>query len=477
MDQSNALDIEASKKREREEEDEDEDEEEIDEAKQKELDEAFLKACFLGSLKDVKRTLRAGASNNAQDVFGNSPLICACLREKHGTEGTLEIVKFLLSKRCTSSMTNTLGQNAVHIAAWFAPAEVMKLLLSKEPHLSRSKDHANWTPLGLVCRYRFDNDAVRIADLLLDAGADIEQGDNDWTPLLRACRNGRADLVSFLLERGANIKAVTEAGSNCLHLACNNGAFGKDIIPLLIKTGVDVAAKAKNGSDALSVAVGKNYEITEFLLQHLPSGSKPTTQYGSVQDPMGSMTMLVKLGLDVWNFPTRNSDAKLKWAMLRNGKKQLFDGSANDVFNVLSQWNEPKLWILASREPCFQQHPTTGDTVLHLLCRTDKLSSEQKMEVFAALKKDYRNPLIPNFNNKRAIDLASDPALKLELAKYMEWQPHRSVMHWYGPVFQERAFALLLVLKRYPRAYVKDIRHLLVKYLAKVEHIYVPSKV
>ncbi len=220
MDQTHA---DASKKREREDEDEDDDEEEIDE--QKELDEAFLNACLKGSLKDVKRTLRAGASINAQDDDGNSALICACLREKDGREGTLEIVKFLLSKRCLVSATNEWGRNAVSVAAQHASPEVMKVLLSKEPYLSRSKDHVNWTPLAFVCRYRFDDDAVRIAELLLDAGADIEQGDNDWTPLLFACRFGRSDLVSRLLQRGANIKAVDSDGHNCLHLACWNGAF------------------------------------------------------------------------------------------------------------------------------------------------------------------------------------------------------------------------------------------------------------
>ena len=115
--------------------------------------------------------------------------------------------------------------------------------------------------------------------------------------------------------------------------------------------------------------------------------------------------------------------------------------------------------------------------MLHLLARPVKLSSDHKMKVFAALKKDFRNPLIPNFQNERAIDLTSDTVLKAEMAKYMEWQPNRWAMHWFGPLFRERAFALLLVLKRYPRAYVKDIRHLLVKYVARAEHIYVPSKV
>ncbi len=471
MDQTNA---DVSKKRDREDEDY-----EIDEAKQKELDAAFLKACFAGSLDDVKRTLRAGASINAQNEIRNSALILACQREEYGREGTLEIVKFLLSKRCLVSASNTVGRNAVHMAAWYASAEVMKALLSKEPHLSQVKSIKGWTPLAYVCRLRFDDDAVRIAELLLDAGADIEQGDNDWTPLLRACRNGRADLVSFLLQRGANIKAVTEKGSNCLHLACLNGAFGKDIIPLLVKAGVDVAAKTNYGADALTCALLTNHDMAKTLLEYLSEASKPSELYSGTQDPIGSMTMRIQLGFDVDRFSDFESgmDAEILWASLRNGEKQRFDRSDEDIFNVLSESNDPELWILASSEPCFQQHPKTGDTVLHLLSRTDKLNSGQKMEVFAALKKDYRNPLIPNFQNKRAIDLTNDTALKVELAKYMDLQPNRWVMKWYGPVFRKRAFTLLLVLKRYPRAYLKDIRHLLVKYLAKVEHIYVPSKV
>ena len=281
------------------------------------------------------------------------------------------------------------------------------------------------------------------------------------------------------MQRGANIKAVTEIGENCLHLACWNGAFGKDIIPLLIKAGADATSRTSKGFDVLGIAMQTNYDMAQTLFRHLPPGSKLKKNTRSKQDPIGNMAMRIQLGAAVKRFSDfeRVKDANILWASLRNGKKQCFDESEDDIFEVLYKRDDPMLWILASREPCFQQHPPTGDTVLHMLCRTDSLSFEQNMEVFAALKKDHRNPLIPNFNNERAIDLTSDPALKVELARYMEWQPHRSVMHWYGPLFRTRAFALLLVLKRYPRAYVKDVRHLLVKYLAKVEHIYIPSKV
>ncbi len=467
----------APKKRERAEEDEGDDEEEVDEAKQKELDDAFLKSCSRRSLKDVKRTLTAGAWINAQDVDGDSGLIVACRRGKFGREGTLEIVKFLLSKRCSPALVDKTGRNAVSVAAQHAPPEVLKLFLSKEPHLSQVKTIKGWTPLAFLCRYRFDDDTVRIAELLLDTGADIEQGSRDCTPLLLACRYGRADLVSLLLQREASIKAVTDDGHNCLHLACKNGAFGTDIIPLLIKVGVDAVAKGIDGKDALAFALGTNFDVAETLLQHLPQGINPANSVTNLQDPIGKMAVLVQLGWRVKMFRAVGFGANNLWARLRNGKKQLFDGSVRDVFNVLSESNDPKLWILASSEPCFQQHPKTGNTVLHLLSRTDKLNFDQKMEVLSALKKDYRNPLIPNFQNERAIDLTNDSALKVELARYMEWQPNRWAMKWYGPLFRERAFALLLVLKRYPRAYMKDIRHLLVKYLAKVEHIYVPSKV
>ncbi len=462
------------KKREREQEDDDE---EIDEAEQKKLDDAFLDACSKGTLDDVKRTLRAGASIIAQNIDGDTGLNLVLRREEQ--ENVFEFVKFLLSKRCHPLITNEFGESAVHVAAESASADVIKLLLAKDSRSARLKTEDGLTPLGRVCLNgkRVAEETIEMAKLLLDAGADIEQGSSDMTPLMIASFNCRPELASFLLQRGANPRAVGEDHDwTCLHLACCNGAFGREMIPLLVQAGADVKAKMSCGRDPLHFALQSGYSMAETLLQYLPQSSRPYYEVRSWKDPIGCMKMLVQLGLGVKDF-SHGWDSLVDWARLRNGRRLHFDGSVKDVFNQLSQSRQEDLWIWASREPCFQQHPTTGDTVLHLLARTDNLSSDEKMKVFAALKKDFRNPLIPNFQNERAIDLTSDPVLKAELAKYMEWQPNRWAMHWFGPLFRKRAFALLLVLKRYPRAYVKDIRHLLVKYLARAEHIYVPSKV
>jgi Ankyrin repeat len=282
-----------------------------------------------------------------------------------------------------------------------------------------------------------------------------------------------------LLKRGAKVKAVGNDGWTALHLACRNGAFGKEIIPLLIKAGVDVGAKNNQGGDGLSHALGTGYSMAETLLPFLPPNSKPSESFLSESDPIGNMVMKVKLGNEIVGDPFASGGKRTSmwlWAQLRNGKKLVLDNSPKDAFNVLIQQDNIMFWIWLSREPSFQQHPITGNTVLHLLCRTDKLKPDQKLEVLFSLKKDFRNPLIPNAKGERAIELTTDPALKAELTKYMEFRPIRGVMQWYGPAFGIRVRTMLLVMQRLGVGANKDVKGLLAQYLSKVEHIYVVAK-
>jgi ankyrin repeat protein len=264
----------AGKKRERYEEEEEE---------RKELDDALLDACAEGSLNDVKKALTNEGFVNAVDEDGRNGLSLACRREDWSV--AVLIVKLLLSKRFLPSVPNEDGCNAVHYAATFSSAEVMKLLLEKHASLVLTKSNdGNWTPLGLLCENRFDDEAVPVASLLLDHGANIEQvcGEHDHTPLLLACEKGRADLVSLLLQRGANVKAVTSQRLNVLHCACMNCAFGKEIIPLLVKAGADVNAFDKHGRNALSYAIARSYDFGKEMLKYLPAGSEPSNVFPKV---------------------------------------------------------------------------------------------------------------------------------------------------------------------------------------------------
>jgi ankyrin repeat protein len=351
----------------------------------------LLVACLKGSLDDVKKALANGGSINAVDKHGRNGLSLSCRRQDWNI--ATQIVTFLLSKRLSAAMADNFGFNAVHNAANFSTAEVMKLLLEKHASLVNILSLHKWTPLGLLCFGRFDDEAVRVASVLLDHGANIEQacGDFSNTPLLLACGRGRANLVSLLLRRGANLKAVSSVGYSVLHAACNNGAFGKESIPLLVKAGADVNATTKDGDNVLSYAMSNGYEFGKEMLKYLPGGSKPSNVLISESDPIGAMTLNRELGqqIDCSKFAGNVDKAPdWAWACLRSGAL-FFDESRNDVFNALGNCKQVKLWIWASREPGFQQHPKTGETVLHLLARSDALTTEQKLEVLAELKKDF----------------------------------------------------------------------------------------
>jgi hypothetical protein len=167
-------------------------------------------------------------------------------------------------------------------------------------------------------------------------------------------------------------------------------------------------------------------------------------------DPVGSMTWCVSYGAK----PSKTAFAAyvgdlplVRWSRLRNGWPLLLDDSENDVFNALERSRRVQLWQWASSE-LPHQHPVTGDTVFHLLCRTNALPLTGRMQVLADLKAHHRNPLTPNYRNELCIEFTSDAELRKSLQEYMCWQPDKRVMEWFGPFFQRRAWALLLVRNR-----------------------------
>ncbi len=290
-----------------------------------------------------------------------------------------------------------------------------------------------------------------------------------------ACSSGSVEMVKFLLSKGAKVNAVDEQGESALHRACQNGMHGKEMLSILLDAKADVNIKNHKGHDPLSSAIRKGPEMTKAFLALLPANSKPSNFFTGPDDPLGSIQMWGQCGGPVLTsavfsrWIAAGCSSGSVWASMRVTRPN-YDGSAKDWFVAISQCSQPDIWINASREPSMQQHPISGDTLFHVLCRSNKLDAVQKMEVFQALKRDFYNPLTPNAKGERAVDLATDVTLKSALFKYMEWQPNRWVMHWFGPIFRKRAFTFLLCTKQF--RFPKDVRLLLVKYLSQIETVY-----
>jgi len=70
---------------------------------------------------------------------------------------------------------------------------------------------------------------------------DVRDGDG-FTPLHHASYNGLMEMVSILLERGADVNAAAEDGSRPLDWARSGGE--KEVAELLVKRGGEVGISA-----------------------------------------------------------------------------------------------------------------------------------------------------------------------------------------------------------------------------------------
>ncbi len=116
-----------------------------------------------------------------------NPKSLAVIRPRSDWDVVLQIVKVLLARGSVPSISNCVGQHSLHLAAWRSSAAVVSVILEKSPTLINKRDAALRTALYMCCE-RDDDEALRVAAVLVEKGADLEAGDVfSVTPLLAAC--------------------------------------------------------------------------------------------------------------------------------------------------------------------------------------------------------------------------------------------------------------------------------------------------
>ena len=137
-----------------------------------------------------------------------------------------------------------------------------KLCLKVPCRITEMKDYYGMTPLQWAAR-QGHADVVR---LLLEKGANVNaqrlQGHGE-TPLYQAASNGHADVVGLLLQKGANVNAL---GSAPLYGAASNGHA--DVARLLLQKGANVNAQDQGGGAPLyGAASNGNADVVRLLLE------------------------------------------------------------------------------------------------------------------------------------------------------------------------------------------------------------------
>lgn len=183
-----------------------------------------------GSSAMVRKLLAAGANPNVPLLAGETPLMVAA------RSGYPEVCEQLLASHADINAHGARGQTALMWAAAQKHPDVTKVLLAHHPDVRLRSDVWNevmavpphgYLPYNMAIPHGGETAlmfAVRSGDLdsarlLVAAGADVNDTDA-WgvSATVLAAHSGFTDIVSFLLEKGADPNAMA-AGFSALHEA------------------------------------------------------------------------------------------------------------------------------------------------------------------------------------------------------------------------------------------------------------------
>jgi ankyrin repeat protein len=374
-------------------------------------------------------------------------------------------------------MVDELNCSALHYAARCSSAKICEILIENGCDVKGSPD-VRFSPLTL-CSIRWDAEALKVAKLLIERGADLAEKDKkEAATLHRACFEGSDEMVQFLVDSKADVNAEDINGTTPLMRAAHNRCFGEKIIPILIQAGADVTVRTESCPTVVMHAFcfggGK---ILKALAPFIPEGWGEELGLGHAErllnpDPIGSMAEGLAFGFEM-DFDcavSQGNSPAYCWAMLR-GQVIL-----SNVFQTLSNSDNLDLWCYCATELWHRGHAVNSfirETILQLAVRCNKLTAEDKLKIVQHIFSFHINPLVVDITSKRAIDYCTKEERELYniLAEYQRWKPEKNVMDWYGKSCRERFKTFLLVEKRLQLGLPRDLRHLILSYVAEIDDI------
>jgi ankyrin repeat protein len=190
-----------------------------------------------GSLKAIQAALAAGASLEARDAEGRTPLLALCWsgsgRAKLSNTAA-NAALLLIERGANVRATDDDKVTALHWAASSHAVRVVDALAAKGARAT--KDVAGRTPLFYCIDRRGRDRDSGLWDRLLEIGCQLEdRTDDGQTPLIYAATYGNYDAVKYLLAKGAELQAKDATGKSALARAqeLNHEPVRKRLVKLL----------------------------------------------------------------------------------------------------------------------------------------------------------------------------------------------------------------------------------------------------
>ncbi|TRX87885.1 hypothetical protein FHL15_011224 [Xylaria flabelliformis] len=229
---------------------------------------ALHRACEGNYAKVVAEIVASSRDVAVNVIDAGNPYNLSALMWAVSNENS-EIVKHLLTRKdidVNLKCPNYFQFGALHHCVLGGQIEIAKLLLSDARIAINAVDNSRQTALTLAAQQGYGD----MVSLLLEKGADTDARDvYDGPALLRAVDENALECVRILVEHGVDYKFKDFHGRNILHGCAINGRG--TIMRYLLKTlpNLDPNAQGDAGETPLHDAVGRNAEaVVRVLLEY-----------------------------------------------------------------------------------------------------------------------------------------------------------------------------------------------------------------
>ncbi|XP_071735465.1 uncharacterized protein [Rutidosis leptorrhynchoides] len=190
---------------------------------------------------------------NIKDEDGETPLIHAA------RQGHTSTAKYLIEHGANPALSSELGATALHHVAGIGHIELMEILLSAGVDVNSQSESG--TPLIWAAGHG-QQDALK---LLLKHKADPNiETDDGITPLLSTVAAGSLPCLELLIQEGAKVNIIA-GGATPLHIAADIG--NTELITCLLNAGADPNMTDEDGLKPVQVAAARgNRGAVELLL-------------------------------------------------------------------------------------------------------------------------------------------------------------------------------------------------------------------